>query len=239
MNRFTRYIPLIALAVSLLSVSCEKVIDVELRETNPTLVVEGIITDQLQPYSVRLTRTKDYFDPAPVPRVDNAQVWVTDNMGTTDTLYYVSDGMYYTSGPRQGVVGRSYTLTINVSGKTYQAQTQIMKMNTIDSLTARYEAVGSIFQDPGYYINIHEKEDPDPGNYYLWKLYRNDTLMDDPVRYLYQDDKLLDTAYVHAEFPYQYNLSDSAKVEQYSLTRNQYDYYTALDAQLNRGGGPF
>ena len=43
---------------------CQKVVSIDLNNANPRLVVEGIVTDQPGPYSVKLSMSGDYFAPS-------------------------------------------------------------------------------------------------------------------------------------------------------------------------------
>ena len=49
-------------AISFTVVSCEKVIQLELDDSDPVVVVEGNITTESAPYTIKLTRSKNYFE---------------------------------------------------------------------------------------------------------------------------------------------------------------------------------
>ena len=49
---------------------CTEVIDIDLNETDPALVVEGLITDRPGPYTVKLALTTSYFESETPPTVD-------------------------------------------------------------------------------------------------------------------------------------------------------------------------
>ena len=54
---------------------CQKVVSIDLNNANPRLVVEGIVTDQPGPYSVKLSMSGDYFAPSLYfPPVSNALI---------------------------------------------------------------------------------------------------------------------------------------------------------------------
>ena len=62
-------------------VSCEKVIDVDLSSVEPQIVIDGTITDQPGPYTVKISKTGDYFNPGAFPAVTGASVTISDNRG--------------------------------------------------------------------------------------------------------------------------------------------------------------
>jgi hypothetical protein len=99
---------MIIASVSLLA-SCTKVVTIELADSDAKVVVESIISDQLQPYKVRLTLTAPYFNDSNPP-IDNALVYISDDMGNIDTLTYNGDGFYLSNGNRQTQQGHTYFL---------------------------------------------------------------------------------------------------------------------------------
>src|SRR5659263_661217 len=80
---------------------CEKVINPNLVESKPQLVIEGLITDGTGPYTIKLSKTGSYFNQPVLPLVSDAVVVISDNLGTTDTLkknFYMT--YIYTNGNR-------------------------------------------------------------------------------------------------------------------------------------------
>ncbi|OJJ21107.1 hypothetical protein BKI52_11095 [marine bacterium AO1-C] len=135
MTRNIFYISQIIL-LALASVSCEERIDSALLTGDPVITINGMITNQPGPYYVRitksvtdLTKTTDRvflnkFDP-----VHQAVVTINDDHGNIDTLKpwkvdgepdWLKGGVYHTTH-LQGVVGRTYTLTVVHEGGVYQA----------------------------------------------------------------------------------------------------------------------
>ena len=65
---------------------CQKVINVDLNEAAPRIVIEGVITDRRGPYTVKISKSGSYFNQPVLPPVSGAQVTISDNSGTIDTL---------------------------------------------------------------------------------------------------------------------------------------------------------
>ena len=75
----------------LLLSACEKVVYIDLNTSDPKLVVEANITDSKygQGYylnAVKLSRTVNYYDGNVFPAVNNASVFISDDLGNIDTL---------------------------------------------------------------------------------------------------------------------------------------------------------
>lgn len=102
-----------------LCASCKLLYDPELETSTALLVVEGTITDEVQPYFIRLTTATLYSnDERYYPRVKSAKVTVSDGCGHTYKFKEISDGVY-SSNPTEfvGVPGRTYTLSLETSDK--------------------------------------------------------------------------------------------------------------------------
>ncbi|AKD58545.1 hypothetical protein SD10_14870 [Spirosoma radiotolerans] len=140
-----------------------------------SLIIEGQITDQPGPYTIKLSRTADYSFKSLNLLEAGATVVISDNQGNQETLKEQSPGgTYQTSATGlRGVPGRSYTLTIQTkSGKRYVSTPEVLPAvppiqklyyeSNYTPATATADAVQtwSVFLD---------SKDPDTlGNYYKW-----------------------------------------------------------------------
>ena len=111
------------LLVVLLTDSCIEKLDVPVISVEPRLVVDGLITDQPGPHTIKL-----FLSSAPNEDLDfinyigGATVKIVDDEGNTETLLESSKGVYQTSESYQGVIGRKYQLAIVTNeGKNYQS----------------------------------------------------------------------------------------------------------------------
>nr|MBA3901080.1 DUF4249 domain-containing protein [Bacteroidota bacterium] len=105
---------------SFFMMSCEKVIDVDLNEDNPLLVIEGGLTSREAPDTVKLSWTGSYFGDGNFSKVTAADVSISDDAGHTEKLKEVSAGAYVTQNFK-GMPGRLYQLNVKAEGKTYTA----------------------------------------------------------------------------------------------------------------------
>lgn len=218
---------------------CEEPIEIDLKEAEPSLVVEALVTDSVAPFQVKLTTTKDFFSAAPAPVVTNAFVTIADDAGNLDTLKYITNGIYQTLSLKQGVVNRTYTLTIKHNNKSFSAASMLRPPFMLDSIDYTF-VKGNPLQKRGYYLSFHGKDREEPGDYFLVRVYRNDTMQIFPVKYLSDGDQFLEPGKpIHAQMPYQFNLKDTASVEFLSITKEYYQYLFNLNNQLQSGGTPF
>ncbi len=91
------------------------------------LVVDGLITNEISTYKIKLSRTTSQEDSTP-EKVTDANVYITDGDGIETHLQNCGDGYYKTDSTSfTGVVGQKYTLQILTSeGKEYKSEECIM-----------------------------------------------------------------------------------------------------------------
>lgn len=115
-----KYFFICTILISLVFVSCTKVIDIDLNTEDPQYVIEGFVTKGDSIHQVTITRTLNFDESVDFPAVDNAIVVISDNLGNAETLALLAPGIYKTSN-LLGVEGRTYTITVTVDGKVFTA----------------------------------------------------------------------------------------------------------------------
>ncbi|MCX6326129.1 MAG: DUF4249 domain-containing protein [Bacteroidia bacterium] len=212
---------------------CQKVINVDLNDAAPLIVIEGLITDRVGPYTVTISKSGSYFNQPVLPPVSDAVVIITDNVGTTDTLKEKRPGIYLTSKTR-GIPGRTYTLKVLSENKEYMGSSTMHSHVYIDSLSLRksqtqHFGFGDDAEDK---INVEIHcffKDPGEKNFYRIKVFTNDTARTE--NYLLYDDQYVngqETALrvAHAR------AGDTDRIELYSLDNQTYGYYRTLEDLL-------
>lgn len=144
--------------------SCTKEIDIDLNDSTPQLVIEGNISDEPGPYTVKLSKTVNFSDPNTYPPVTEALVIISDNTGVTDTLTESDPGTYQTHSIT-GTQGNTYTLKVVAEGKQYEAVSTMPYKIKLDSIQF------DVFDDPGetsvtYSIVPLFLDPPEVGNNY-------------------------------------------------------------------------
>jgi hypothetical protein len=224
---------LIKLVFSILVISiftaCQKIINVDLNEVSPMIVIEGFIIDRPGPYMVTISKSGSYFDQPDLPAVSGAKVIIADNYGSVDTLKETKPGIYLTSSLR-GSPGRVYTLKVLSENKEYTASSTMHSRVNIDSVNltkSRFQHFGFV-EDGRNDIDIDLNcffRDPLEKNFYRFKVFRNDTLRTEDY-HLYDDqysngqEISLRVAHVNAK--------DTFRIELYSLDKTTFGYYRTL-----------
>jgi Domain of unknown function (DUF4249) len=142
---------LIALAFS----SCEKVINVDLKNAEQKIVIEGIVDNSGKPATVKITKTVNFSSGNTFPALSGATVKITDNTGAVFNLTETTSGNY-SNASLIGVIGNTYTLSVLAEGKTYVGISKIPRSAPIDTLeqetvpfgNTQEKVVSVIYTDP-------------------------------------------------------------------------------------------
>jgi Domain of unknown function (DUF4249) len=142
------------------------------------LVVDGLITDEPGPYTVKLSlssKIESFLEFSTRP-VSLAKVTIFDNEGNSELLDEINDGdgIYQTKpGGIRGVVGREYALRIETyEGEVYESIPD--KMNPVGKVDSLYYTLES-FQpldaptEYGFRVYVDAQGVPDSDNLYRWK----------------------------------------------------------------------
>lgn len=172
-GKLTPYLPLF-----LVLVSCVHEVDVPIRTVPPQLVVEGWITTDSTPYTVKLSYAGPFTNTYEVSQdtsryfITDARVTIMDDLGDSTPCIWAGSGNYISADSNFiGTIGRTYVLKIYLSnGKTYVSKPEtIYLVAPIDSLTAIYDSTWITDVRPNQYIVSVNSHDPTTGrHYYRW-----------------------------------------------------------------------
>ena len=228
MNRYFKIGILLIIVFS----SCEEIIKIDLEGTEPKIVIEASITDRPGPYTVKISKTTDYFDPADYPRISGATVIISNDLGVRDTLVEAEAGIYQTI-TIEGNHGRTYFLEVESEGEVYSASAVLPRRVEIDSIELEYWPE-TYYYEEAYWLHCHHQDAPDTVNYYRIKAFKNDTL--DKNIYIL-DDKFIDGNPVdNFIWGDAYLPGDTAVIELLCMDEMVYDYFYTLSYLFYSGG---
>ena len=143
----------------------------DLEKFESLLIVDALLTDENRSNYVSLSRTEKTAANEP-EMVAGALVLIKDDIGNSNTLYEVSEGIYKTDSLTfKGEAGRSYTLQIVTdNGEEYESESCFLyHVQNIDSIyIAKGEEIIDTESLEGIRINIDSKGESEC-RYYRWK----------------------------------------------------------------------
>jgi hypothetical protein len=243
-NRYYTVIYWRRLALALLPVpfffACQDVIQVNLNNASPRMIIEGSLSNEPDTVKVILSKSTDYFNPQTIPMVTGAAVSITDNSRNVYHPDTTIDGYYFFKN-LIGSPGKTYTLKVDVNGSEYTGSSTMPGVVPIDSLQIQGSSDGD--KENVLYIYIH-----DPAgihNYYRVKVYRNGKLMsptDNTSPIMLFSDKYFDGRYTPLRVTSRrvgvdYFLpGDTLRVQLFSIDVTTYNFLRQLRDLTNSGG---
>lgn len=159
---------LYTLLLLLLTLSCQKEIELDYRDIEPVVSIEGRVTNE-QVY-VLITRTRSMNDSVKGRGIGGAVVTISSEDGTEQLVYDVRDGYYRPASGMKGVPGRTYRLDVTLDGHQYAASSTMPRQAPIVSTQFIWQSL----LDNGMLMYEMWATDPEPDvrNYYWYRVDR-------------------------------------------------------------------
>lgn len=215
--------------------SCEKEIELDLKNATSKLILEGNILMGLdtliQVQELKLTKSVNYTANSTLEPISDAKVSVSDGQNTF-TFNHVGNGVYKSNFI--AVAGKSYKLVIIYNEEVYEASETIKKGPLIENLSVNYfpSALGS---PEGNFITVNTIDPENDRNFYLWRLYINKRLMINPspgnIYRAIQKDDFFNGQPLFNYLPFD-NFpvfsGDTTVMEQLNISEQMYNYYYSI-----------
>lgn len=231
----------------MIATSCLEPFEINSEEVESKIVIEALITDQVQNHYVKIGRTIDFNQGGKTPSIENALVKVTVDDGSVINYFHNpgqhadSSGYYLSDVEFGGQIGKTYALEVDFEGVVYSASEEMLPIMAIDSLSYRLELDPDKGNTVDYYeVLMYSKEPQEREDFYLFEFFQNGALLNENNEDVFvADDQALAEEINGLEFPFEYVLGDTAKINIYSLTRQSYLFYFDLVNVLQNDGGMF
>ncbi len=224
--------------------ACSDVIEVNAPAGEPRLVIEGWIYDDRDVQTILLNNSAPYFANGPLPAETGAVVEVTAESGETFTFTEDPAGVY--TADFRGETGNEYTLTVETTaGDRYISSPQrLLAVAPLDSAYAVFTEVPDVEEeeDEGYYPNWDFTDPEGTEDFYRWRFYVNDVVLNEPQQIVVFSDEFIDGEELNgASWLGMDPLveGDELIIEQLSLTEEAYDFFTRVRQITNDVGGLF
>jgi len=213
--------------------SCEKVIDLNLDQTTPKIVIESIFTDVSMRHTVSISNTANFDANNTKIPVSGATVTIKEENGPTLTFTELTPGSY-TSTRYKGIPGKKYTLSVTVNGKTFTASSIMPLPVAIKSLN---QSELSFFGNTRKVVQLNYKDPFGIPNYYYFRVFVNTVKRDN---FFLESDRFNDGKEVkNTFFLNEPDLvkGDAVKVQMLTIDEKVYRYLFSI-TQITGNGGP-
>lgn len=228
-----------SLAGLVLLSSCEKVIDLDLNEAEKKYVIEAVLTDEPGTAKVLISQTKNFDEDNSFPGVAGAIVTITENGGPSTTFTATQPGVYEAPS-LAGTSGKTYTLSVSVSGRLFTAVSTMPQKVSLDTIFVTDEF---LFSDTRKIVNAVFNDPAGPGNNYRFVQYVNN-LKEDQV--MIRNDEYSDGRRIVNKLFYftddeddERNIrpGDAVTIQMLCIDANIYKYWFSLDRSATGGSG--
>lgn len=234
-----KYVHFLLIGLGFVFLSCEKVIDVDLNESNPKIVIEANYSAEDSTVRVRITKTSSYFDNTSSPVVDDATVTIIDELGATQSVISIGNGVYELTN-YVSAFNTTYRMEIVQNGVLYSSECKMNPVVNLEDIT--YEFFPGFFgTEGGYAIYMNFNDPAGVENYYAAVISRNGVPYSKLTEIITQDDQLTDGNLVErplfaSEF---FALNDTIELELKSIDKHIYAYINeAISTASQSSGAP-
>ena len=149
--------------------SCQKVIDVDVKDSEKKYVIEAIVTDELGASKVLLSTTKNMSESNDFPGISGATVTIADNAGN-NTIFTETTTGNYVAPSFTGLAGKTYSLEVKVNGETFTARSTMPQKINLDTIFISNEI---LFGETRKLVNLAYQDPPGKGQCYRYVQYIN------------------------------------------------------------------
>ena len=225
---------LLLLIISLFAWSCEEVIDVDLEESEPRLVVEASIVwlkgTSGARQSIRLSETTPFYQNGTRP-VEDALINIKSENGENYTLTHTGNGIYQIDDFNP-VLMNTYQMELRYKNEIYTATEMLMPVTDIDFVE---QSNSGGFSGDDIEIKAYYTDPADEENYYLFKFYTNDLNLE-----FYEDEFTNGNQIFGYYSSDDLQQGDEIKIEMEGISKDYFEYLFILRSQVGTNqGGPF
>lgn len=211
---------------------CEKVIDLELDKSDPVLVIDASVNNQLEYQTVKISKTTPFDEKKRFNPVTGALISLTGSNGQNISYTESSPGIYQSIAFR-GVPGTKYTLSVLAEGKTYKAISTMPHPVKLDSINVK---TFSFLKDTNSYAAANYHDPRSVQNQYRYILTIKGKIEFEAVT----EDRFSDGNAVSDIIFYELDdlrKGDRVDVEMQCIDRAVFKYFFAI-SQIDGNGGP-
>lgn len=210
--------------------SCEDIINIDLDDAEPKLVIAGEVSF-LRNAEVSVSRTVPFSSAQPFDPVSGAEVEVEYVGHQTYRLSEIRPGVYASSSEVTPREGRTFRLRVAVGSKVFTATSVMPDLVNADSIGT---TVTTVFGEERKSVALKYQDPPGAANYYryLWSINGSPFKM---VRAT--DDKFNDGRYVTenlGDFDTELETDDFVVVRMQCIDKATYDFWNAVQS-INPG----
>lgn len=228
----------IFILILLLTYSCEDVINVDLKDAQPKLVIDASINwfknTSGNEQSIKLTLSAPYFDEN-IPPANGAQITISNSNNQNFDFFEDGNSGIYTTDNFIPVIDETYTLHIIYQGETYMATEKLRSVVPFDFVEQNDEGgfTGEETELKAFYTDPADAE-----NYYFFEFLYDISAI--PTLEVYEDEFTNGNQIFGFYTQEDLDSGDIVTIRNYGVSERFYNFmFILLQQNSDEGGGPF
>jgi len=220
--------------------SCNDIIELDLKNTEPRIVIEANLNMSDSTFVVNITKSNGFYDETEYEKIKDAKIILKNSNGTTYTIPEIEDGKYRLNDVVANT-NDAFSLSIEKDGKEYKAETICpYAIDLARVIPAPFTPPGGGPPNNNTNENILQimsfwKDSVNIDNYYRIKTYINDTLQ--AANYELADDRYFNGDTIVSVSILGLESGDKLKMELLSTDQKYFDYFVDIAILYSRGPG--
>lgn len=221
-----KYIKFLYFSLFTILLSCEKVIDLNVNDIEPKLVIDAEYIASEDLVKVKISQTKDVFSGGDFTFISGAQAEIIDGNGVPTSLTDLGDGNYELTG-YVPTYNSGYTMKVTYDGEIYESSDFLYTPVNLDSLTAVFQEE-SLFGSEGYVVFMNFTDPNGPNYYRAVRFEDGEELTEQGEQFLFDDGFSEGNQQSVPFFSERYDVGDTVAVEFRSYSEKTYSFVSEL-----------
>jgi len=233
MKKFTIFYVFIILGLY----SCEKIIDMDIKDTDRKIVINGVFTDQA-PVVVHISKSMHILDNDDFQCINNANVKIFRNNELIDTLLLIDDGIYSLEGIYPDI-GAEYTIEVGTGSFPTARGSNIIPepvpVISIDTQTVEHSSTdifGDSYTEMVLDCSIRFNDPPETKNYYILNISVRDNYTDEEYFVDFDSDDIIIEEWLTRSYGVLFS-DDRINGNTYEFGLYMYSYYFSYQDTTN------
>lgn len=208
--------------------SCEEVIQLELKNTQPVTVIEATLNATTGECKVEATHSAGFYD-TNFTRINGATVKITSESGIEKILTEVGPGVYIAQNLKPAPDEILHLTLTDSAGNVFAAKTSVPRAVFLDSLKV-VRGFGDPRPDaePIFLINPKWQDPPGVANYYRFKVTKNGKIRQGSFN-ITSDEAFDGTEVDIPLYRYSFDLGDTLKFEFQTIDSVSHAYFSQVN----------
>lgn len=216
--------------------ACEKVIDVDLDEADPKLVIEAKLQEGTHEFEVQISYSAPYFENELPEYVNDAEVTLIDGNGNSVKVPFFQKGIYkldYTA-----LSSMFYTLEVSLDGRNYSASSFLPEKIELNEVYAD-EAPNNAFAEGDFNVLYRYNDPAGVENYYRVLHAVDGEFQNDGDDLIILNDNLNDGSSARIPLLQKFfNSGETVTIVLIHFDEASYDYFNSLSDIVSDANGP-